>query len=688
MANLNLQLLIKAVDRASPALKRISRAVDQVSERTGLDRVGMRLRNVGQGLRNVGTEAEKFARRLGVGLLLGGGGLIAMTGRFAAAGDGIAKTADKLGIGVVELQRLRYAAQLAGVPVQTFDMALQRFSRRTSEAARGTGEARDVLKYLGIQLRDTNGNMRPTGQLLLDVADKWARLSKSVNQTDVAMRLFDTEGVVMVNMLKDGSGAIKDQGDEAERLGVITEEQARAAERYVDAQTKMKRSLEFLSHEVGSALLPDMEKLIGKMTEFFRTARPDATEEMRLAVKNLGAIAAASADAFDWLVGSGRKFLDWLEETFPAIKRWRDTGEGWLGDIGWLTTGVAALSAWLGRGLIFAVARAMIAIIAFGATLLTTPIGWMILGLAALAYGGWKLYQNWDEIVALGKGLWGDYGDWWQRNVTEGLGLPSYRTTDLEDDWARLLAWTSNSWHGLKRWWRAQGGPAIPRFTTTDAAASWRQFDAWIDRQWTSLDAWLRDRELKTALTGWWSGVEAAFQRQWEAVKAAVPASAWIESLEGLGLYRLYTALTGWWSGIASEFRRQWAAVKAAVPVAEWIADLRAEWQKFRDWLDDLIPDWLKIDLGIGAVNDNAPSANDNGRQPPWIAAMTPAAALAPPRPSPFAEGAGAAAAVDVGGEVRIILDGMRPGDRVEGVRSDNPEVPIELDASYTMASP
>ena len=68
------------------------------------------------------------------------------------------QTADKLGVGVEELQRMRYAADLSGISTQTFDMALQRFTRRAAEAAAGTGEAKDALAALGIQLIDANGN--------------------------------------------------------------------------------------------------------------------------------------------------------------------------------------------------------------------------------------------------------------------------------------------------------------------------------------------------------------------------------------------------------------------------------------------------------------------------------------------------------------------------------------------------
>jgi len=55
------------------------------------------------------------------------------------ATDSLAKTAAKIGTTTEALGALRYAADLTGVATQTMDMALQRFTRRTAEAAAGHG---------------------------------------------------------------------------------------------------------------------------------------------------------------------------------------------------------------------------------------------------------------------------------------------------------------------------------------------------------------------------------------------------------------------------------------------------------------------------------------------------------------------------------------------------------------------
>jgi hypothetical protein len=90
----------------------------------------------------------------------------------------------------------------SGVEQQTLDMALQRFTRRAAEAAQGTGEAKDALAQMGIALRDQSGNLRSSEDLLADVADAFARIEDPAERVRLAFKLFDSEGVALVNLLR------------------------------------------------------------------------------------------------------------------------------------------------------------------------------------------------------------------------------------------------------------------------------------------------------------------------------------------------------------------------------------------------------------------------------------------------------------------------------------------------------
>jgi hypothetical protein len=165
------------------------------------------------GLKDLGRQAELL--RTGIRTLGGAlagvttvGGLAALVNNSISAADAIGKTADTIGIGVEALQELRFAAKSSGVEQQTLDMALQRFTQRTAEAAQSTGEAKDALAQMGIALRDQDGHLRQSEDLLADVADAFARIEDPAERVRLAFKLFDSEGVALVNLLSDGSSAL------------------------------------------------------------------------------------------------------------------------------------------------------------------------------------------------------------------------------------------------------------------------------------------------------------------------------------------------------------------------------------------------------------------------------------------------------------------------------------------------
>ena len=95
-----------------------------------------------------------FSLKAGLVSVAGAAGLGLLVKSSLQSIDTLGKTASKLGVTSQALQKLRFASQLAGVETRTVDMAVQRFTRRLSEAAQNTGEAKDALKELGLNAKE------------------------------------------------------------------------------------------------------------------------------------------------------------------------------------------------------------------------------------------------------------------------------------------------------------------------------------------------------------------------------------------------------------------------------------------------------------------------------------------------------------------------------------------------------
>jgi hypothetical protein len=122
-----------------------------------------------------------------------------------------------------------------------------------AEAAQGTGEAKDALAQMGIVLRDQSGNLRSSEDLLGDVADAFARIEDPAERVRLAFKLFDSEGVALVNLLRGGSGALEELRERARDLGIVLDEHlVRDAER---ARTELDTLSQAISANLTRAAL-------------------------------------------------------------------------------------------------------------------------------------------------------------------------------------------------------------------------------------------------------------------------------------------------------------------------------------------------------------------------------------------------------------------------------------------------
>lgn len=135
--------------------------------------------------------------------------------------DNIAKAADRLGLTTDALQELRVAAELSGVSVRTFDLAFQRFVRRAGEAANGTGEAQDALETLGITMQELQ-TLSPEA-LFLRVAEAMGQTDDAAERLRLGFKLFDSEGVQVVEMLRNGTDGLEEMRAKARELGLVFE---------------------------------------------------------------------------------------------------------------------------------------------------------------------------------------------------------------------------------------------------------------------------------------------------------------------------------------------------------------------------------------------------------------------------------------------------------------------------------
>ena len=210
-------------------------------------------------LRGLGGSVTRVAGALrGLGAILAGGFLVAAGKNSLEFADRVDKLNARLGASTEFLSQMRFAAEQTGVSFDTFALALQRMQRRVAEAAQGSGEAKDALRELGFDASKL---------VELSLEDQFDLIAEALNgvgtdadKTRLAMRLFDSEGVALLQTMEGGAEAVRALRAEADRLGAtLTGDMAEGAAKANDAVNRISTSFRGVVDELAINFAPAIE---------------------------------------------------------------------------------------------------------------------------------------------------------------------------------------------------------------------------------------------------------------------------------------------------------------------------------------------------------------------------------------------------------------------------------------------
>lgn len=308
------------------------------------------------------SDAEKRLGSFGAGIgkLAAGIGL-AVAAAAAALGvsikhavdeaDKLGKMAQKVGVPVDELSKLKHAADLSGVGIDALGTSLGKLSKAMVEAAaKPTSDAALAFRALGISVTNADGTLKSSSQVLTDVAGKFEGLKDGAGKTAVSMALFGKTGKDLIPLLNAGAGGLQEMKDEAEKLGIVIDTKtAKSAEEFNDNLTRLGKVKDGIILKITAGMLPAMENLsanmvrVAKEGDLWKSAGEgigammvglfNTTERLSLVWQRLGVEWQALREFMQTDVFSGkvlenwRKFTEAGEESKRMVESLRVTQE-------------------------------------------------------------------------------------------------------------------------------------------------------------------------------------------------------------------------------------------------------------------------------------------------------------------------------------------------------------------------
>jgi len=260
-ARFTVETVFKMVDKVVAPVTRMQNRVSKFtrSMSKGLNKANRSLKKVIKGLKRGAAVALKFG---GVAVAAGFAAVAVAINRVAGSADNLAKITARLKFPIEEFQEWRFVAEQSGLTTQEFDKSIGTFTKAVGEARAGTGTLITILKKsnpeLLKQIKAADSVAGAFGLYLNALRETENQLDK----TAIAVAGFGRKGAKFLNITKQSAKEIEKLRKEMKENGVVTKEQAAAAEAYNDATNSLKLALSGLLNNVILPMLPKITETV------------------------------------------------------------------------------------------------------------------------------------------------------------------------------------------------------------------------------------------------------------------------------------------------------------------------------------------------------------------------------------------------------------------------------------------
>lgn len=349
----------------------------------------------GQKMEEIGGKVEAVGKAFAPISTAAGGALTsigALAYKTVTAADDLNTLSKQTGISTDELQRMQYAADLVDVSVDDITAALRKMKPKLDKN-------NETFATLGVSVTNADGSLRDATDVFYDSLKALSGISNETERDKIAMELFGKSADSLAGIIDDGGAALKEYGDEAERLGlVMSEDTLSALNEANDTIDRSKAivggSLAQLGATAATVLAPALEKVAGvidKVSEKLRNLTPEQTETI---MKILGIVAAIAP-----LLTVGGKVISGIGKIMTLAPK--------------LITIVSAIN------------PVTLAVVA---------------GIAAVIAIGVALYKNWDTIKEKAAEVWQNIKTGWENAKTSVVNTVTALKDGVVNTWENMKA--------------------------------------------------------------------------------------------------------------------------------------------------------------------------------------------------------------------------------------------------------
>lgn len=185
--------------------------------------------------------------------------------------DQLQKTNIRIGASTEALSEYQLVAKLSGVEFNQLATAWQRQTRRIAQAAEGTGEAQAALESLNLSAKDLS-QLAPEQQFE-HIARAMQGVASEAERVALAQKVWDSEGVRLLQIVNQGTDAIEAMRQQARDLGLsISGETANAMAGFNDQLDTLSFAAQGVSQTMLAELVPSLSAALQSLNAFIADA--------------------------------------------------------------------------------------------------------------------------------------------------------------------------------------------------------------------------------------------------------------------------------------------------------------------------------------------------------------------------------------------------------------------------------
>lgn len=197
-----------------------------------------------------------------------------LAAKSAKAADDLNTLSKVTGISTASLQKYKYAADQVDVSQETISGSLRKLTSSIRSAQKGTGEASETFKKLGVSLTDSNGKLRNQEELFYDSIKALSKITDETERNIAAQTLFGKSAAELNPLIQGGIDTLKKYGEEAEHLGlIVSQDLLDSANDFNNSIDLIKASAEAFffrfGSEIASSLAPSLEIIKNSVQSLF-----------------------------------------------------------------------------------------------------------------------------------------------------------------------------------------------------------------------------------------------------------------------------------------------------------------------------------------------------------------------------------------------------------------------------------